>query len=1469
MKTYKAGVDIGSTTAKMVVYDDNNKMIFSTYRRHNAEVKETLSKILEELREQEGDLELSIAMTGTAGMGISEKTHVAFVQEVIASSTAIREIYPYCRTLIDIGGEDAKIIFFDDNFKGDIRMNGNCAGGTGAFIDQMASLLNIEASELSPLAEQATHIYPMASRCGVFAKTDVQTLISRNISKMDISKSIFNAVALQTVNTLSKGFDIEPKILFTGGPLTFIPELRKSFLNVLNMTEADVYDADHTELIAAMGAAYSDDEDKTVIQISKFLELIDAIPVMVVKEDETGMALFKDEKEFLDWKEAHAQHKVHSIAPSEVNGKKCFLGMDSGSTTTKTVLVDEEGRVVASDYRNNHGNPIDAAKGGIAAVYEKLKEAGSTVEVASSAVTGYGEDLIKSAFKMDNGIVETMAHYEAAKSFDKDVSFILDIGGQDMKAIFIKDGIIENIEINEACSSGCGSFIETFAKTMGHTTADFALLACESKKPCELGSRCTVFMNSKVKQSLREGAGVSDIAAGLAMSVVRNCFTKVLKIADVGVLGGHIVVQGGTFKNYAVLRSVEKFLNTTVVRPDISELMGAFGSALVALAKYKAGESAKTSTFIGFENLDAATDYERKQVTCRGCENNCSVTRLKFSDKDVFYTGNKCEKVFNNHGGVAQKKGLDITKKKLEILFERPFVGDNHSRKEVIGIPRVLNMYQNFPFWSTLFTEMGFKIHLSAKSSMVIADKGSGTVMSDNICFPAKIANGHVYDLIEAKVDRIFYPSIVLEANDQEDAVNSFNCPVVTGYPDVIDSAVDPTRREGIPFDAPSISFLNDKLLYNGCRDYFIETLGVDIRVFNVAFAKAKHEQKEVKHKLKIEAKHIIDDSKKNKTPLMLLVGRPYHIDELINHKIPDIITSFGINVITEDVVDAVSLGDVQVLTQWAYPNKMYNAVLWACKQKDFPVEVVQINSFGCGPDATTIDEIKSLLNSYGKNPTLVRVDDITSAGSIKLRLRSLVESMKMKVQREHVDSPTRTLTKTFEIEDKKKMKVIGPLFSPFYSPFIGRVIAKKYDFETLPPPDAQSVELGLRYANHDICYPATVVIGDIIKALQSGKYDVNNTTATVSQTGGQCRASSYAALMKRALINAGFENVPVVTVGLRTINKQPGFKVSKVDLAKQGAISVPYGDAISKLYYYTAVREVKKGTSRELAEKYIHLFPKNFSLRDSNKLLKKAVAEFNMIDINEGVYPKAGIVGEIYVKYNDFSNGYTVDWLINRGIEVVISPLFDFFAQKAISMQVNYENHTKDINYIKYKLAQFGEKVINKRIDNINDMLSDFRGFRPMHHISATAENAKKVVAMTNQFGEAWLLPGEIATFAEEGINNVLCMQPFGCIANHIIARGIETRLKKTYPNLNLLYLDMDSGISEVNTVNRLEFFVRSAKDSIKGRAGHVLSDNSNNGDNDSNNNGGNNNAQKPKASSDNGSSTTKTEDAKELVLS
>ena len=1415
MSNFRSGIDIGSTTAKMVVFDDNNNLCFSNYVRHNADIKDALISTLESLKQIHGDINLDLAITGSVGMGVCEKTGIKFIQEVIASSIAVRNVYPHCRTLIDIGGEDAKIIVFNDSFKADIRMNGNCAGGTGAFIDQMATLLNVHPSELSSLAENAKSVYPIASRCGVFAKTDVQTLISRDISKEDIAKSIFSAVAIQTINTLAKGFEVNSKILFTGGPFTFLPELRKTFLSTLNITEEDTYNVERPELIAAIGLAYSTDTDKTIISVSELIKLVSNMS-QGENRSKSDKALFSSESEFASWHERHNRNKVKSISIEESDGKNCFLGIDSGSTTTKIVVIDEDSNLILKHYRNNNGSPVEAVNLGLNEIKKELSLKNVNINIVSSAVTGYGEDIIKAAYGMDYGIVETIAHYRGAKSFDENVSFILDIGGQDMKAIFIKDSIIENIEINEACSSGCGSFIETFARGMNYSVADFANIACESKNPCDLGSRCTVFMNSKVKQALREGATVADISAGLAMSVTLNCFTKVLKITDSSVLGDNIVVQGGTFKNLAVLRSVEKFLGKNVVRPDVSELMGALGCSLIALDNYNKLKTKTSGNFIGLSHLDSSLNYERKTLVCKGCENKCTMTKFLFNDNKSFYTGNKCEKIFSNKGISERVYGLDITKKKLSLLFERPLSPVDTDIKGTIGIPRVLNMYQNFPFWSTLFIETGYNVHLSSPSSMEISDKGSGTVMSDNICFPAKLAHGHIFDLIESNVDRIFYPSVVLEKKDRIEAVNSYNCPVVTGYPDVIDSSINPFGKYGIPFDAPSISFLSDKLLYDGCKSYFVHVLGVSEKMFKKSFKKALKEQDLLKQNIIKEAEHIIKDSKENKTPTILLMGRPYHIDPLINHKIAETISSFGFNVLTEDAVDSdKSLSEVQVLTQWSYPNRMFNAALWAAEQKDMKIEVIQINSFGCGPDAITSDEIKSILNTYGKNPTLIKVDEITSTGSVKLRIRSLVESMKIKefVGKKNTE---RAKVKVFRNEDVKKRTILLPRFAEFYDPLLASLIGKKYNIVTLPHSDEESVEMGLRYSNHDMCYPATIVIGDIIKALKTGKYDTNKIAVAISQTGGQCRASSYVSLIKRALINAGYADVPVVTVGFTTINDQSGFSISKVDLIKQVLSAGPFVDAISNMYYYTAIREVKKGEAKRLAAKYIALHPKNFAFKATNNLLKQAINEFNSIETYEGEYPKAGIVGEIYVKYNSFSNGYITDWLINNGVEVIMPPMTDFFVKGLINTQVNKEGNTRPVSKMAYYFCKAFEKLVSARIDQINSMMSNFKGFRPLHKIGDIAINASQVASMTNQFGEAWLLPGEIATFAKDEVNNVLALQPFGCIANHIIARGVETRIKTLYPNLNLLYLDMDAGLSEVNTINRLEFFARSAKDSF-----------------------------------------------------
>jgi predicted CoA-substrate-specific enzyme activase len=749
------------------------------------------------------------------------------------------------------------------------------------------------------------------------------------------------------------------------------------------------------------------------------------------------MSFFLPNNEFDEWLQRKNKHRVQYVELKELNNQEVFLGIDSGSTTTKIVLIDKNGRIGAKHYSNNNGNPIQAVTTGLESIYSQIMESGANIQIKRSAVTGYGEDLIHFAFGLDDGLVETIAHYNAAAFFDPDVSFIMDIGGQDMKAIYCQGGIINNLELNEACSSGCGSFIETFAKNLNETVSDFAVSACSSKAPCDLGTRCTVFMNSKVKQSLREGATKGDISAGLAISVVKNCFNKVLKMTDYSILGDNIVVQGGTFKNPAVLRALEMHLNREVVRPDISELMGAYGSALVAKEKF--ATEGGDSTFIGFENLEKALDYDRKTSICKGCENFCTVTRLKYENSDNFFTGNKCEMIFSNRLK-GSHKGENLHDIKKQLLFDRKLEPDTKPRLN-LGIPRVLNMWEDFPFWATLFVECGFKVTLSPPSTMPIAEKGYGTVMSENICFPAKIVNGHIMELIEQKVDRIFYPMVRYNRNENNTAINEYNCPVVTGYPEVIQSSIKPMEKYGIPFDYIPFSFNSPDVIEKSTWEY-ISQFGIEREIFNKALIKAEEAYKEYKRRVIEEGQRIVDLATKENRMVIMLLGRPYHVDSLINHKAPEMITAIGVDVITEDCIPDEERSDINknahVLAQWTLPNRLYDAAIWAGERDN--VEVVELNSFGCGPDAIVVDEIKPILNVFGKNPTVLRIDEISSPGSVKLRIRSLIESMKMRGSDYQKTHKPRTVLPLFEKGDMKNRTILAPMFSNFYSRFLTAV---------------------------------------------------------------------------------------------------------------------------------------------------------------------------------------------------------------------------------------------------------------------------------------------------------------------------------------------------------------------------------------------------------------------------------------------
>ncbi len=1419
-KAYLSGVDIGSTTAKVVICDEAGSVIFSRYLRHKARTEETAQKIFKEALHELGNIEIDLVVTGSAGMGTAETFGLPFIQEVVASAQFIRRNYPEVRTFIEIGGEDSKIIFFDDHFRPDIRMNGSCAGGTGAFIDQMALLLDVPLSEFNALAEKAVSIYPIASRCGVFAKTDIQALLSQDVSKEDIAASVFHAVALQVLSALSRGRDIENKILIGGGPLTFYPALRKALINILGLDDPNgLIIPENPHLIPAMGAAFARNGQPP--HLARIRDLL-ALPGTGVRQ-KAGMAtrrlppLFETRAKFESWQDGHSKDRVSRVRLAQVKDRDLFFGIDSGSTTTKLVIIDEQGRFILGHYGPNKGDPIEAVKEGLSLFRQKFKEAGFRPRIIRTAATGYGEELIRAAFGLNDGVVETMAHYRAARRFDKEVSFILDIGGQDMKAIHIRDHAVSDIQVNEACSSGCGSFIETFARSLGYDISEFAELACEKNAPFDLGTRCTVFMNSKVKQALREGASISDISAGLAYSVIKNSIYKVLKLRDIRSLGDRIVVQGGTFRNPAVLRAFELLLNKDVIRSDIPELMGAYGAALTALANHRE-RPVESNRFDAIGGPDISVDFTKKELNCGGCENRCPVVRLTFANGNRFYTGNRCERYFSNRPE-ASNRGANLIAEQIDILFNR----NTEPEKESIltlGIPRCLNMYENFPFWSAFLVTCGFRVVLSSPSDSRLFEKGASTVMSENICFPAKLAHGHIFDLMEKGVDRIFYPTVVHEKREYTGVLNSFNCPVVTGYPDLLKSAVDPKRRQGIPLDNPAVSF-RDKELMKRQLHLYVRQFGVDYRTVARGVETGLAAQEEYKKELVSRARAIIERAGNKGRMVVVLAGRPYHIDPLINHGVPELLAGLGVDVISENAVPAEknqSLSDINVLTQWTYVNRLYTAARWVCKNRQ--TQLVQLISFGCGPDAVSADEVKEIIRESGKIYTLIKMDEIANLGAVKIRLRSMLEAVKENQNRaQKVKEDVKIVNRVFMAKDRRRT-LIAPYFSPFYSPLVPAVFRPLgYRVDVLPPQDKSSVELGLKNINNDMCYPAVLVAGDIIKAFESGRYDPKNTSVILTQTGGQCRASSYVSLIKKGLAAAGLDNVPVVALSTKDINPQPGFIINEKELVKRMTLGVIFTDPLAQMYLATVAREEMPGTSKALHTKYLSEMEPGIELADYHYLLKvleNAVADFNKANIINRPVPKIGVVGEIFVKYNFFSNANIIQWFSERGVEVTLPYLQNFFTQRFVNETFDQKAFFKHsiVDSLKHKLLDI---YVRYHLSQIDKVMQEFRFYRKPFDLKDLAEITSEVVSLANQFGEGWLLTAEMIAMLNEGTGNIVCLQPFGCIANHITGRGLERKLKEMFPHLNLLSLDMDAGASEVNILNRLHFMIVAAKEEME----------------------------------------------------
>ncbi|MDO4461936.1 MAG: acyl-CoA dehydratase activase-related protein [Bacteroidia bacterium] len=1421
-KLFKIGIDAGSTTCKFVAIDTTtHDVVFSSYRRHYADIRSCLEVQLNEMEQALGkDARYSICLTGSAGIGLSERSGLSFVQEVLAVSEAMKETGRTDFTLIDLGGEDAKMVFFRKGVSPDIRMNGSCAGGTGAFIDQMATLLSIEPKEMSDAALQYKTLYPIASRCGVFAKTDVQNLISRRLPLSDISASIFNAVAMQTMTTLARGASLIKPVLCTGGPLTFLTALRQAFVRVLKIKEEDLILFPNAEITTARGAALYADESVVMT--------LDEIRTALQKETTAGSEqflspLFTGEQEYDTWKQNLKVKHLDIKTIADGVHYDAFLGIDSGSTTTKFIVTDINGSIIFHSYANNDGNPLRKVQEALTVFFSEIDRHNATVIFRGASVTGYGEDLIKAALNTDYGIVETMAHFKAAQFVAKDVSFILDIGGQDIKSIFIRNGAVSNIELNESCSAGCGSFLQSFAGMMNIPLSEFAEKACVASRPCDLGTRCTVFMNSKVKEALRQNTDPGDIAAGLAISVVKNCLYKVLKLQNLNKLGDTIVVQGGTFKNKAVLRALEILSGKQVHTTDAPELMGAYGAALYAIDQYhiecEKNNGVYRSTFLGRETLETLGQIVTDNVQCKGCTNNCQVIRFKFPNGNLSFAGNKCERIFHSKSK-AEKPGLNQIEEKYKYVFSQAKTDADSRGKIRIGIPRVLNMFENYPFWEELFRSAGLEPVLSDESNNNLYKGGIFSIMSDNICFPAKLTNGHIMNLVSKSIDRIFYPLVFKESKEHEHDSNCFNCPVVSGYPDVIRSAVDPEGRYKVKFDTPVVSFVDEKALYASCTNY-LASLGVKPRTIKQAIRKAIERKLEVKRHLIESERAILDKALAEGRMIFVMTGRPYHIDPLINQRVAQIVTDLGADIISDDVFreDAEACLEMNYISQWTYPNRVAHAAHGVARLPQ-NVQLIQINSFGCGPDSFLMDECANVLNAAGKNHTVIRVDEISSPGSVRLRLRSLIESLKQSnaLGRGANASDYKALHTRFTEEEKSNRTIVIPWLSDSLSP-VFPVFFKRLGFrvQNLPKSDEESIQLGLKYGHNEVCYPATLVLGDMMKFILSHKDELDKYVIGMTQTGGQCRATNYLTLIKNALVTAGYADVPLLSINTGTAygNDQPAFKAD-VKLALSLVVKlVTYTEALAAMQRSMIVRQKESGVAEAIFQKYIDIAIKLTDEKQEDRLvdaLSDAVDEFNAIPVKDIEPMVVGLIGEIYIKYNQQGQLQLTKWMQDQGIEVVVPSLMAFLVQGFVNNKVNHKGHIERTTFVERLVTKFISQYVSRNESRMEKVKRKFRYYRPEGSIFEMADDASKVLNLANQFGEGWLIAGEVMELARQGVKKVVCLQPFGCIANHIVARGIENRLKKVCPDVGLLFLDIDSSVARVNLENRLHFLIDQA---------------------------------------------------------
>ena len=1403
----RLGIDIGSTTVKVAVIDEEHNILFSEYKRHFANIKETLKELVEHASKELGNVEVAPTITGSGGLALAQVIGIPFEQEVVCVSEALTDYAPQTDVAIELGGEDAKIIYFTNGVEQ--RMNGVCAGGTGSFIDQMASLLQTDASGLNTYAKDYDTIYPIAARCGVFAKTDIQPLINEGATKPNLAASIFQAVVNQTISGLACGKPIKGNVAFLGGPLHFLDQLKEAFVRTLNLTPEHIIAPGHSHLFAAVGAALQAKEEThyTLDEISgkltadlKIAVDVDRLPPLFASQEDYDAFIKKQEK-----------NKVLRSDLATYKGK-CFLGVDAGSTTTKVALVAEDGSLLYDFYSSNDGSPLRTTLRAMKDIYTKLPDG---VEIVAGCSTGYGEALIKSALMLDYGEVETIAHYTAAAFFDPDVDCILDIGGQDMKCIKIKNEVVDNVMLNEACSSGCGSFIETFAKSLNYDVKDFAKIALFAESPIDLGSRCTVFMNSKVKQAQKEGASVADISAGLAYSVIKNALLKVIKLTDPKSLGKNIVVQGGTFYNDAVLRSFELISGREAIRPDIAGIMGAFGAALIARDRYEEGDQ---TTMLSKEAMEALT-YETKMARCKGCTNNCLLTINRFTGGRQFITGNRCER------GLGLKKNQHNMPNLFEYKFNRLFsyepLTESEAYRGIIGIPRVLNMYENYPFWHTFFTELGFSVVLSPESTHEIYNLGIESIPSESACYPAKLVHGHIMWLLQHDVKFIFYPCIPYERKETEGATNNYNCPIVTSYAENIKNNVEELADPSILFMNPFMTFESERHLEERLVEEFAARFSIDPREIKEAVQKSWKELELVHTSVQRHGEMTLAYMKQHHMKGIVLAGRPYHIDKEINHGIPELITSYGFAVLTEDSISHLAKPDRPLIVsdQWMYHSRLYCAAEYVKEHED--LELIQLNSFGCGLDAVTTDQVKDILNGSGRLYTCLKIDEVSNLGAARIRIRSLIAAIRLREQHGihgHIESSAhhrQLFTKEMRADN---YTILVPNMSPIHFDLLIPALRHEgLNCELLPDCDKEAINTGLKYVNNDACYPSICVVGQIMKALLSGKYDLNHVAIAMTQTGGGCRATNYVGFIRRALGNAGMSQIPVVSISAQGIEKNPGFKYT-LPMLKNALQAIVYGDLFMRVLYATRPYEKVPGSANALHEKWKNICLDSMIGKGKNSFkqnVKGIIHDFDNLPLDETIKkPRVGIVGEILVKFSPSANNYLVDLLESEGAEAVMPDLLDFLLYSFYNSNFKYEKLGKSKKG--QILGNAGIAFLEAIRKTASDELKASKRFDPPANIRDLAKYAEPIVSIGNQTGEGWFLTGEMMELIHNGAPNIVCTQPFGCLPNHIVGKGVIKELRHQHPEANIVAIDYDPGASEVNQVNRIKLMLATANKNL-----------------------------------------------------